>query len=240
MRAEWLPQVLRDAGLTVHEQPGWRARGKEMASILGVVCHHTATGPRTSDASVVALLIKGRPDLKGPLCQLGLRRDGSFDLIAAGKGNHNGYGEWGNQSIGIEAYNDGVGEPWPDVQVRAYEIGVAAILAHLGLDAQHAKGHKETDPGRKIDPSGIDMSRFRTAVAAHIRKPPMPTRPPTPGGLTVADINDIIRRLDEIELRVTQLQQECVGTLDKDGKSRMDRMAKTLDTVAADVKALKA
>lgn len=166
MRALWLPDVLRGAGLTVVEHPGWQDRGKALRAIKGVVWHHTASGPGWSDDDVAALLIRGRSDLPGPLCQLGLRRSGVYDVIAAGRGNHNGYGEWGNDSIGIEAYNDGLGEPWPDVQLDAYDRGTAAILRHLGLAATQVKGHKETDPGRKVDPRNVDMYAARERVAA--------------------------------------------------------------------------
>lgn len=166
MRLRWLPKVLREAGLTVVCSDGWESRGRELQAVYGVVCHHTATYPSTSDAAVVRLLRVGRSDLPGPLSQLGLARDGTYYVIAAGKANHNGYGEWGNSSIGIEAFNDGRGEPWPDVQYDAYVRGVAAICRHLGWPASKVKGHKETDPNRKIDPRGIDMGAFRKAVAS--------------------------------------------------------------------------
>lgn len=166
MRVPWLGDVLRAAGLTVVELPGWRGRGRELGGIDGVVAHHTATGPGTSNQAVANLLRDGRSDLAGPLSQLGLDRLGRYWLIADGRCNHNGYGEWGNSSIGIEAYNTGVGEPWPAAQVDAYQRGAAAILTQIGLPASRVKGHKETDPGRKIDPAGIDMDTFRRNVAA--------------------------------------------------------------------------
>jgi hypothetical protein len=233
MRLTWLADVLRAEGLKVDESQGWKGRGKDLDRVEGVVLHHTATGPDVPDGRVDTLLIVGRPDLNGPLCQLGLRRDGSFYVVADGKGNHNGFGRWGNQSIGIEAYNDGVGEPWPREQLDAYQRGTAAILRHLGLDVSRAQGHREQDPKRKIDPAGIDLPAFRASVEKHM------TAGPTPPGdeLTVAQIDDILKRLEAIELRVIQIQQETVGTIDQDGKSRMDRLAKTIDGIAVDVKA---
>ena len=101
-------------------------------------------------------------------------RDGTYVVIAAGRCNHNGYGTWGNDSIGIEAYNNGVGEPWPEVQLDAYRRGCAAICRHLGFNIAQVRGHKETDSGRKIDPTGIDMGHFRTAVAALLSPAPSP------------------------------------------------------------------
>src|SRR5207302_1500740 len=55
--------------------------------------------------------------------------------------------------------------PWPDVQMDAYQRGVAAILAHIGRSADFCAGHKEYAPTRKSDPS-FDMIAFRSAVAA--------------------------------------------------------------------------
>jgi len=165
MRLPWLADVLRAAGLAVVEVGDWQNRGDDLRSVEGIVWHHTVTGPRTSDQAVARLLRDGRPDLAGPLSQLGLDRAGRYHVVAAGKANHNGYGLWGNQSIGIEAYNDGVGEPWPDVQVAAYITGTRALLGRLGLGVDRVKGHKETDPRRKIDPAGLDMDEMRTRIA---------------------------------------------------------------------------
>lgn len=171
-RATWLADVLRADGLHVIELEGWQGRGRDDIDPQAVICHHTATGPGWSDESVVRLLRDGRPDLKGPLSQLGLRRDGTFDLIAAGRANHNGYGKYGNDSIGIEAYNDGQGERWPAEQIDAFERGSAAILRHLGLPVSRCIGHKESDPTRKIDPHGVDMGAFRETVARHVTADP--------------------------------------------------------------------
>ncbi len=165
MRLPWLADVLRAAGLAVVEVGGWQNRGSDLRSVEGIVWHHTVTGPRTSDQAVARLLRDGRPNLAGPLSQLGLDRTGRFHVVAAGKCNHNGYGLWGNQSIGIEAYNDGVGEPWPDVQVAAYITGTRALLGRVGLGVDRVKGHKETDPRRKIDPAGLNMDEMRHRIA---------------------------------------------------------------------------
>jgi hypothetical protein len=171
----WLPQVLKDAGLKVATVDGWENRGRgDVSSIVGVICHHTA-GPKIGNMPSLKTLVNGRSDLAGPLAQLGLGRDGSYIVIAAGRCNHAGAGEWhgvktGNSSfIGIEAENTGKPDdlPWPEVQMDAYRRGVAAILKKIGRPADFCAGHREyaTPPGRKTDPD-FEMNLFRAGVAA--------------------------------------------------------------------------
>lgn len=171
----WLPHVLESAGLKVALVPGWEENGRaEMHTVLGVLCHHTA-GQRHGNMPSLDILIKGRPDLPGPLSQLGLGRDGTFYVIAAGRCNHAGAGIWngvtnGNSNfIGIEAENTGGANdfPWPDVQVDACQRGVAAILEFVGQPAKACAGHKEyaRPVGRKSDPI-FDMNAFRATVGA--------------------------------------------------------------------------
>ena len=194
-RMFFLGDVLRDAGLKVVATNGWQSRGKDSPTQSmnprGVVAHHTASGPNRSPKALSVELIKGRPDrmvngvlvkgLPGPLCHLQLERDGSYWLIASGKANHCGAGVWkdANRSthmIGIEAANLGnsvrfpTREPWPIPQLEAYDRGVAALLAYIGRDQTHFCGHREwaLPPGRKPDPSGIDLDAMRSRVGKHL------------------------------------------------------------------------
>ena len=193
----WLLQVLQDAGLKVAPVNGWENRGDgDVGKTVGVICHHTA-GPRNGNMPSMNTLLDGRPDLPGPLAQLGIGRDGTLYVIAAGRCNHAGIGSWqgvatGNSSfIGIEAENTGLSNdtPWPDVQMDAYRRGVAAILKHIGKTADFCAGHKEyaLPKGRKDDPD-FDMVAFRAGVAAILNgTAPAPTLipavepPPQPG-----------------------------------------------------------
>lgn len=128
------------------------------------------------------LLIEGRPDLAGPLAQLGLGRDGTFYVVAAGLCNHAGDGAYrgivaGNTHlIGIEAENTGLaGDSWPQVQLQAYQHAGAAILRHIGRGSDFCVGHKEWAPQRKNDPS-LDMVAFRAGVGAILSgRTPVPT-----------------------------------------------------------------
>lgn len=177
----WLPEVLQAAGLKVAEDTGWKSRGRrDMGTVRGVMCHHTVGRP-TGNMPSLNLLRRGTSSLSGPLSQLGLGRDGTYFVIAAGLANHAGRGEWqgvtaGNSSfIGIEAENTG-GEddfPWPEVQMDAYARGCAAILNHIDAPVIMCCGHKEyrLPRGGKIDPTfdmekdnHDDMNVFRTQV----------------------------------------------------------------------------
>jgi peptidoglycan hydrolase-like protein with peptidoglycan-binding domain len=191
----WLPDVLQDAGLKVATIDGWEDRGRgDVGRIFGVICHHTA-GPATGNMPSLQTLKEGRPDLMGPLSQLGLGRDGTYYVIAAGRCNHSGAGSWrglvnGNSNfIGIEAENTGLAnDPWPQVQMTAYLHGVAAILQHIGQSADFCAGHKEyaLPAGRKDDPS-FDMTFFRASVDAIVTGavpalPLIPSREPSATG----------------------------------------------------------
>lgn len=184
MRLLWLPDVLREAGLTVHTVPGWQTRGSDSwGPIRGLTCHATAGGRGARAADEIAVLLNGSPSAPPPIAQLYLARNGDWHVVASGRCNHSLIG-WagpnkglGNPSLlGIEAGNDNRGEPWPTPQLRSYERGVAALCRHLEMPASRAAGHKEHQPwppppgqtSTKSDPVGIDMGQFRAAVAALI------------------------------------------------------------------------
>jgi N-acetylmuramoyl-L-alanine amidase-like protein len=185
----WLPQVLRAWGLTVNEVPDWQSAGHgDFGKPLGILAHHTC-GPRDGDIRDLHVLINGRSDLPGPLCNLGLARSGTFWAVAAGKAYHAGAGNWqgvtdGNAHfIGIEAENIGTSdkhgnplEPWPDVQMNAYKRGCAAILTHIKAPPVMVAGHKEyaLPKGRKDDPN-FSMPEFRNEVAMLMSKTAIPT-----------------------------------------------------------------
>ena len=205
----WLPDVLFKAGLKVAPVNGWEFRGvSDIGEIFGVICHHTA-GPRQLNMPSLKTIIEGRPDLAGPLAQLGLGRDGTFYVIAAGKCNHAGPGVWngitaGNSHfIGIEAENTGGDDdqPWPDVQVDAYRRGVAAILAHVDRGAEWCAGHKEfaLPAGRKQDPT-LDMAEFRAAVSEILEGKAPPLVPIPSAEPRAADPRPTLRRPAQGEL----------------------------------------
>jgi hypothetical protein len=94
--------------------------------------------------------------------------------------------------IGIEASNNGVGEPWPESQIEAYLSVVAALIAHYGWTVEAVWLHATTGPpsggcNSKIDPAGPwrdeptltgqtwNLATWRDAVADQGGPPPLPT-----------------------------------------------------------------
>ena len=183
----WLPEVFRQAGLRVEAMRGWETRGSSTFMPSWLVEHHTASNKNAGNAPSLNTVINGRPDLPGPLCNYLTGRDGTIYVVAAGRANHAGIGAYpdgttGNsRSFGNEAENDGVGEPWPAVQMNAINRAAYAICRHMGWKADRVIGHKEyaLPKGRKVDPT-YDMNVHRATVAALLGQPPAPTPDPEP------------------------------------------------------------
>ena len=165
-----LADACRKSGLPVVEVDGWRTRGHgHFAGLTGIVCHHTATpAAAPGDYPSLRIVRDGRSDLPGPLSQLGLGRDGTVYVIAAGVAWHAGSTFYPRQdnwhTIGIEAEHDGA-SPWPAPIRNAYPTLVAALCEHYGIPLSNVEGHKEVAAprGRKVDPN-FDMSTFRAEV----------------------------------------------------------------------------
>ena len=173
MRLLDLPDVVAGAGLDVVLVSGWERRGYDFPTMPELVIgHHTASNRRSGNMPSLGILRDGRSDLPGPLCQVGLARDATVYVVAAGKANHAGPGRWGSitrseQTVGIEAENDGLGEPWPADQLLAYDVLSAALLDYLGQPATMFCGHREwaLPAGRKPDPAGINLVAMRRRIA---------------------------------------------------------------------------
>lgn len=220
----WLPEVLESAGLKVATVDGWENRGRDdVGDIQGVICHHTGTeGFKDRNMPTLNTLRDGRfengkVELHGPLAQLGLGRDGTYYVIAAGRANHAGTGVWrelkeGNTTfIGIEAENSGLiaDFPWPVVQMDAYRRGVAAILKKIGRSADFCCGHKEyARPLKRKDDPLFDMNVFRSGIAAILNgtapqpvvipaiEPAGQKRPTLRRGMSDALVREIQRKLN--------------------------------------------
>ena len=192
MRATWLAEVLRAAGLRVVEVDGWRTRGSAEFNPIGMTWHATAGSRSATAQGEVGVIIRGSTSAPPPIAQLMIWRDGTIYLCAAGRCNHNKTG-WagpnrglGNTALlGIEMANDNRGEPWPAAQLDAARRATAAIMLKIGADPmKRLAGHYEHQPyvGRpagetstKSDPAGVDMPAERRRVAALMEGDKMPS-----------------------------------------------------------------
>lgn len=167
-----LADAARKSGLPVVEVDGWRKRGHgQLVGVRTIVVHHTATSANAKgDYPSLRIVRDGRSDLAGPLANLGLGRDGTVYVIAAGVAWHAGKvrePDYGNvYSIGIEAEHPGIGV-WTNAQYDAYVRLCVALCEHYHLPASRVLGHKEVcaPAGRKTDPN-FDMVEFRREIVA--------------------------------------------------------------------------
>lgn len=175
----------------------------------GIIVHHTAGH---NDLNTV---IRGRPDLAGPLANLYSDRDEPWTvtLISGGRCNHAGAGAQlvldelrrdvaptgdamarglidgpiGNGYLyGIEAENLGDGrQPWPPEQLEAIAHACAALCRLHGWTAARVIGHREWTR-RKPDPRGVSLASMRARVNALLR-PTLPAGPSVVAGPTFED-----------------------------------------------------
>ncbi len=175
---------LRAAGITVREASGWQSRGNGQTSAYeGGLVHHTATGygiavPGTGAGN---LLINGRPDLRGPLCNYAGNDDGSITVIAAHPANHAGASGgrsmgplpvtslFNRRVLGLEIVYPGT-SPMRSAQYRSALVW-AKVVADVvgGGNIERVRAHAETSITGKWDPGEapgrtINMVAFRRAA----------------------------------------------------------------------------
>ena len=175
---------LRAAGITVREAGGWQSRGNGQTSAYeGGLVHHTATGYGIAlpGTGVGNLLINGRPDLRGPLCNYAGNDDGSITVIAAHPANHAGASGgrsmgplpvttlFNRRVLGLEIVYPGT-SPMRDAQFRSALVWSKAVADVVGRgDVERVRAHAETSITGKWDPGfapnrTIDMAAFRNAA----------------------------------------------------------------------------
>lgn len=207
--------ALRAEGVRVSEAPGWRDRGYDTLDPRFVVNHHTVGGTGPTDQRDVDEMIRGRPDLEGPLCNFLLGKDGTVHLVAFLRARHAGPGArrvfdevsrgvapsgdarargfkdsdkaHGNRhSWGIEVDHPGDDTAYPPVQVEALVRLNAALCRLGGWTADRCIHHREWTR-RKIDMSM--RADLRALVAARLRPAPaVPTFEETPMKYAKADV----------------------------------------------------
>src|SRR5262245_44502120 len=132
-----LANRLRSAGLAVREVADWQARGDPTFTPLGHVVHHTA-GPAQSAGYTtpsLAICVRGRPDLPGPLCNWYLGYDNVAYVVASGRANHAGIPDGGNcrgmtgntTAWGVEVEHPGT-FPLAADRIDILARGVAAVI----------------------------------------------------------------------------------------------------------------
>lgn len=221
----WLAAELRAAGLTVVEVEGWRNRGRpastgEFDPRGPHTVHHTGT--LTSAARpmpTLRLLVEGRPDLPGPLSQVGVAHDGTVYVIAAGRANHAGRvsrahvtgmapGADGNAlSIGDEVDTNGT-QAMPQAQRDAVELVAAVIVNHFDRDEEWVHRHQDISGTGKWDLGGVTTADLRAGVAGQLerlRGPVVPDNHVTRGRTAIrAGVRQIatgLRELDQVASR---------------------------------------
>jgi hypothetical protein len=214
LSADRLLRALRDEGVTVVEEPGWRTHNRNARGpwgpVHGVMIHHTVT---RGTANSVRIVRDGYSGLPGPLCHGMIAKSGAVHLIGWGRTNHGGLGDPdvlraviaerplpaddqatvdGNRHFyGFECVNAGDGEdPWPDAQLLAIERASAALCRAHGWGALSVLGHLEWQPG-KPDPRGFTMPSMRDRIAARLGQA-VPSKPlPTPSR-PVVDLSRLV------------------------------------------------
>jgi hypothetical protein len=210
-----MANVLRAAGLNVVEEAGWETRARSTGGYLdgrpkAIMWHHTASN--ATPASDILYMIRNSGDR--PIANIYLARDGKVHVLAAGATNTNGKGgplsfskgtvpidTMNTHSIAIEAANDGIGEPWPQVQIDAYFKINNALTAAYGMQVTDLATHNLWAPTRKVDPAkaAVVQGPWKPGVAnsygtwstasiqaeavrraTPIPPPQPPTFPPTP------------------------------------------------------------
>jgi len=85
---------LKAAGLNVETVDGWQVRAASSYSFepVGIMLHHTASNAQSGNMPCRNLIINGRRDLKGPLSQFLVGRNGDVLLVAGKRCNHAGRG----------------------------------------------------------------------------------------------------------------------------------------------------
>jgi hypothetical protein len=184
-----LPAALKARGLTVEVVPGWETRSAGSLDAKGAICHWTA-GPRgTTGRPSLNIVVNGRPDLQGPLCNVYLDRAGVAVVVAAGRANHAGAGNWrgltGNSQLFGTECEAADQDDFTASQRNAYPKLNAAYCDLGGFGADMVAGHSEfaLPAGRKQDINGYPMTAMRAEVAQIL------ANPNTPGGFLMA-LND--------------------------------------------------
>jgi hypothetical protein len=182
----------RHNGLRVHELPGCYSRGNGQTSAYeGALVHHTAGA---FDGGM-DLLVNGRSDLDGPLCNMAGHANGDLTLVAAHPANHAGAsggrsmgplpvtGLFNRRAWGLEIMYPG-SRPMTSAQFRSAQIMCGVVSGILKRpNPEWCRAHAETSITGKWDPGyapgkTIDMGGFRGGIWGALHSSPSTSTTP--------------------------------------------------------------
>lgn len=189
MRLLDIPDILRAFGLEPVEISGWRTRGREYPDRPEVAVVHHTVGAKSGDYPSLNTVKNGRPDVPGPLANVGQGRHDPWKVYVfasgvsnnAGRGSYRGYA--GNpNTFGAELEHTGYTSirqgPPPYSAVEHWDDPAARMEAHLRLCAAMCKiirrdeswlcAHFEWTP-RKVDPRDWNMPWVRQQSGLFLR-----------------------------------------------------------------------
>jgi len=179
-RITWAAKVLRDAGLSVFEEPGWRDRGLSTSKPFEpefVVWHHDASAigdsPGVPAYMIANMATHGAQIWVCAGCN-GKHASGTWHLVASGRMAHAGDTLPGMpdnfDSIGIETDHT-TGEVWEPGLLPSLRKGTAALLRHMRKAQSALHFHKTIcdPPGRKVDPAGLSLTVERANVGTFLK-----------------------------------------------------------------------
>lgn len=178
-----IAEEVKRMGTPARYTKGWETRGNGQSSnYKGLLLHHTAGG---NNVNIDQILIDGRWDLSGPLCNFCIMYDGDLGVIAAHPANHAGAsGGWdtapfprtglfNREIIGCEIQYKGT-EPMSKAQYEtAKKLSVATLkVLNKANRFEWIKFHQGTsiegkwDPGYHINPTKTySITQFRKDCA---------------------------------------------------------------------------
>lgn len=176
MRTLELPDMLRKYGVEPVLTAGWETRGNEFPTKPKGALRHWTAGATTGVTPSLRVVTFGRSDLPGPLCAVlqsrEVDRPDRAYVIASGKANHAGAGNWNGldsnyELLGLEIEWSGPNETFSEARRDVSERIMAALLdCGTGADNMVAEHREYALPaGRKIDTNlNGDVMRSRMTV----------------------------------------------------------------------------
>lgn len=140
---------LRDEGVRVVTVGEWRTHNRNhkgpWGPLHGVMVHHTAGG----SSGAVEFCYDGSADLPGPLCHAVIEKDGTVNVISAGRSNHAGGGD---PNVLAAVRDERYGDYPPATHQHQGTAGAIDGNAHfLGWECVNLGNGKDPWPPEQID-----------------------------------------------------------------------------------------